>query len=598
MARTLRRWAALARAQMWPGITTPMLMSRTGGGCFLFGGVLVFLLVWLAPMSFSSTAVQYGNAAAALLVGVTVLLWGQRLQLWQFHLMVVVATLQITVAVYQSANPATAVSIATLYVFIACVAFFVAWPSAALQLAFSVACCMAAVGVAPTVPWWSGLAVSGSTVVLGIVIAILGRMVSSAEMDDITGLPNRRGFDRLLGVAISRVQLGGPRPVIALVCVDGYGAVHEEFGGQAGDELMQQIVASWRVALDPEHVLARRGVDEFTVLLPGVTEEEAVSVVDRMRAAIARSCSAGVAAWQPGESASLTVARADTALRRAKRSGRNRTMVESVNQPPLAVELRNALDAGTVDVRYQPIVDLDDGRVVGVEALVRWTPPSRPDLAAAEVVRIAEETNLIATLGHYVLRQACMDARWMQQHAQDGKLQLSANVSGLELVQEGYAARVFDILSETGWAANRLILEVTESVLDVDRPSSIAALQELRAGGVRIAIDDFGTGYSSLSRLQVLPADFLKLDASFIAAVTPSSPEVPPLLQAVAALAEALHLPVVAEGVETVEQLSVLRRLGLTLAQGFYFGEAQSPDELVAAMESRAVSPPRAAIPR
>ena len=598
MARTLRRWAALARAQMWPGITTPMLMSRTGGGCFLFGGVLVFLLVWLAPMSFSSTAVQYGNAAAALLVGVTVLLWGQRLQLWQFHLMVVVATLQITVAVYQSANPATAVSIATLYVFIACVAFFVAWPSAALQLAFSVACCMAAVGVAPTVPWWSGLAVSGSTVVLGIVIAILGRMVSSAEMDDITGLPNRRGFDRLLGVAISRVQLGGPRPVIALVCVDGYGAVHEEFGSQAGDELMQQIVASWRVALDPEHVLARRGVDEFTVLLPGVTEEEAVSVVDRMRGAIARSCSAGVAAWQPGESASLTVARADTALRRAKRSGRNRTMVESVNQPPLAVELRNALDAGTVDVRYQPIVDLDDGRVVGVEALVRWTPASHPDLAAAEVVRIAEETNLIATLGHYVLRQACMDARWMQQHAQDGKLQLSANVSGLELVQEGYAARVFDILSETGWAANRLILEVTESVLDVDRPSSIAALQELRAGGVRIAIDDFGTGYSSLSRLQVLPADFLKLDASFIAAVTPPSPEVPPLLQAVAALAEALHLPVVAEGVETVEQLSVLRRLGLTLAQGFYFGEAQSPDELVAAMESRAVSPPRAAIPR
>ena len=598
MGRRLRRWAALARAQMWPGITTPTLMSRTVGGCFLFGAFLVFLLATLAPLSFSSTEVQYGNAAAALVVGVTVLLWGQRLQLWQFHLMVVVATLQITVSVYEAANPATAVSIATLYVFIACVAFFVAWPIAALQLALAVACCMTAVGLAPTVPWWSGLAVSGSMVGLGVVIAILGRMVSSAEMDDITGLPNRRGFDRLLGVAISRVQLGGPRPAIALVCVDGYGAIHEEFGSQAGDELMQQIVASWRVALDPEHVLARRGVDEFTVLLPGVTEEDAVSVVDRMRAAIARSCSAGVAAWQPGEVASLTVARADTALRRAKRSGRNRTMVESVNQPPLAVELRNALDAGTVDVRYQPIVDLDDGRVVGVEALVRWTPASHPGLAAAEVVSIAEETNLIATLGHYVLRRACLDARWMQQHAPCPKLYLSANVSGLELVEEGYATRVFGILNETGWAANRFILEVTESVLDVDRPSSIAALQELRAGGVKIAIDDFGTGYSSLSRLQVLPTDFLKLDASFIAAVTPPSPEVPPLLQAVAALAEALHLPVVAEGVETVEQLAVLRRLGLNLAQGFYFGEAQTPDELVAAMESRAVNPPRAAIPR
>ena len=170
------------------------------------------------------------------------------------------------------------------------------------------------------------------------------------------------------------------------------------------------------------------------------------------------------------------------------------------------------------------------------------------------------------------------------------KLLLSVNVSGLELVQEGYARRVFDTLHETGWAAEQLILEVTESVLDVDSPASIAALRQFRAGGVRIAIDDFGTGYSSLSRLQNQPTDFLKLDASFIAAVTPSSPGVPPLLKAVAALASALQLPVVAEGVETVQQVSVLQELGLRWAQGFYFGRPQTPEELLEVMARPAVN--------
>jgi EAL domain-containing protein (putative c-di-GMP-specific phosphodiesterase class I) len=197
------------------------------------------------------------------------------------------------------------------------------------------------------------------------------------------------------------------------------------------------------------------------------------------------------------------------------------------------------------------------------------------------VVRVAEECNLITTLGQYVLRRACLDAQWMERHAPGLTLHLSVNVSGLELVQEGYTDRVFGVLEETGWAAAQLVLEVTESVLDVDRPASVAALHEFRARGVRIAIDDFGAGYSSLSRLQALPTDILKLDASFIAAVRPPSADAPPLLQAVAALAGALHLPVVAEGVETLQQAAVLRRLGIALAQGFHFGRPQTPDQLI-----------------
>ncbi|MET0698449.1 MAG: bifunctional diguanylate cyclase/phosphodiesterase [Mycobacterium sp.] len=589
-------WWSLARAQMWPGIRTPTLMARTGGACFLFGALVVTLLASLAPLSFHSTTVQYGNAAVAAFVGISVLFWGQRLRLWQFNAIVVVATLLISVSVHQAANPVITVSFATLYVFVACAAFFIAWPAAALQLTLAVACCMAAITASSSAPWWSGLAASGTTATIGIVIIVLGRIVATTELDDITGLPNRRGFDRMLNVAIGRAQSGGSGCAVAFICVDGYGAMREEFGGPAGDEMLQQIVTSWRAMLEPEQTLGRRGVDEFTVLLPGVTEQDAISFTQRMRSAAARSCSAGVTGWQPGESSSVTLARADMALRRAKRSGRNRTMVESANLPPLAVELRDALAGGAVNVHYQPIVNLASGDAVGVEALVRWTPWSHPDTGAAELIKVAEENNLIAALGQYVLRQACLDARWMQQRAPGLTLYLSVNVSGLELVQEDYAAQVFEVLAETGWAAQRLVLEVTESVLDVDRPSSIAALQEFRAGGVRIAIDDFGTGYSSLSRLHALPTDFLKLDASFIAAVTAPSPEVPPLLQAVAALADALNLPVVAEGVETIQQATVLRRLGFSLAQGFYFGRPQTREEVLGAMGFPAVDPQPSAV--
>jgi diguanylate cyclase (GGDEF)-like protein len=576
-------WVTRARAQMWPGLMTPKLMARTSGACFVFGGIAVTLVTLLTPSSFSSTAVQYGNAAVAGLAGLVVLWWDQRMRLWQFLAMVAVATLQITVSVMATVDPVIAVSFATLYVFVSCAAFFVAWPVAALLLSLAVACCLAAFGVSSTAPWWSGLVASGTTAVIGIVIANLGRMASNAEMDEITGLANRRGFDRMVSVAIGRAQSGGPRFVVAFLCVDGYGAIREEFGGQAGDQVLQVIATAWCGMVEPEQILARRGVDEFAVMLPGATEQEAVSLVDRMRSTTSTGCSAGVTAWQPGESLSVTLARADTALRRAKRGGRDRTMVESADLQPLAMQLRDALAADTVSVYYQPIVNLTSGDPVGVEALVRWAPPSHPDLAAAEVVKVAEESNLIAALGHYVLRRACLDARWMQRQAPGRALHLSVNVSGLQLVQDGYAASVFGVLAETGWPAGQLVLEVTESVLDVDRPSSIIALREFRVGGVRIAIDDFGTGYSSLSRLQALPSDLLKLDASFISAVTPST-EVPPLLQAVASLAEALHLPVVAEGVETAQQASLLRRLGFAMAQGFYYGRPQTREELADAM--------------
>lgn len=568
---------------MWPGIAVPSLTARTSGACYLVGGVLVAMVTTVAPDRFSDTSMQYLNAAVAAVVGVCVLLIGQRLTPWQFHLLVVIAILQITVAVTASAG-AVAVSFATLYAFVACAAFFVAWPTAVVFLGLAIASCMAALSLAPGVPWWTGVVTAATTAVIGTIIAILGRIVAEAELDDVTGLPNRRGFDRLIGAEINRAHPAVPGPAVVLICVDGYAAVQEEFGDRAADALLGQVVESWRGLLARGQVLARRGEEELVFLLPATGEQDALIFVQRLRSEYPREFSAGVSVWNPGESTSPMLERAEVALRRARAIGRNRTMLESSDLPPLALQLSDALDAEAVGVRYQPVVRLTDDAVVGVEALLQWSPAFGSDLQAGEVIRVAEDNQLIALLDQYVLRRACLDAQWIQDQSPQLRLVLGVNVSGLELVEDGYVARVVGTLDSTGWPPEQLVLEVTESVLDVDRPASVNALRQLRARGIRIAIDDFGTGYSSLSRLHKLPTDLLKLDGSFTSSISPASTSAPPLLQAVAGLADALGLPIVVEGVETSHQASVLRGMGFPMAQGYHFGRPQTREDVVTAI--------------
>lgn len=573
---------------MWPGIATPTLWGRTAGACFVLGGVLVGALTWLAPGHFDHAGVQYANAALATFLGVCVLLTGYRVALWQFHVLVAVATLQITVSVIAATGPA-AVSFATLYAFVACAAFFVAWPMAVAHLTLATVCCMAALSTASDVPWWTGVVTSATTAAIGAIITILGRIMSKAEFDDATQVPNRRGFERLFGAEIARAASTETGPAVALLCVDNYSSIHDEFGDRAGDALMHQLVEQWRGLLSPGQVMARRGDAEFVLMLPGTTEDEAFALVQKLRGETNIEFCAGVSAWEFGESASPVLDRADVALRRAKSTGRNRTMLESSQLPPLAVQLREALAAESVGVRYQSIVRLDeDATIVGVEALLRWSPELGPDLEAGEVIRVAEDNDLIAPLDQYVLRRACLDALWMQEQAPGTPLSLNVNVSGLELVEQGYVERVTDTLAATGWPAAQLVLEVTETVIDVDRPASIQALHELRSHGIRIAIDDFGTGYSSLSRLQKLPTDVLKLDASFTSSIDTASASTLALLHAVAGLGESLALPIVAEGVETEDEASVIRSLGFTMAQGYFFGRPQTRQDVVAAIADAA----------
>ena len=369
-----------------------------------------------------------------------------------------------------------------------------------------------------------------------------------------------------------------------VVNLDRFQAINDEHGYRAGDDVLQQIARSWLPLLGPRDTLARPGGNRFTVLLPDTSEQEAIALTGRMRATISMVCSAGVTSWQPGDSASLFVSRADLALCRAKLTGGNRTVLESSGRAPLAVELADAIAAGQVDVLYQPIVDLArGGTVVGVEALVRWAPRSRPDVTTVELIRVAEESGLIAELDLYVLRRACLDANVMQYAKPDGRMMLNVNVSGLELATPGYAESVDEVLRDTGWPPGQLVIEVTEGVLDVDTPTAIAALHELRSREIRIAIDDFGTGYSSLSRIQTLPTDLLKLDRSFIATINGDAPT-PPLLRAIAILGIALGLPVVAEGVEDAYQAAAVKSLGYSFAQGYYYGRPQTRTEIVATL--------------
>ncbi|MFB8009493.1 putative bifunctional diguanylate cyclase/phosphodiesterase [Nocardia sp. NPDC056000] len=563
-------------------------MARTTGAFYVMGGVLGLVITAVAPGDEGNRPLVGSAALVALLLGVSLLFWGPRMPHYVHHGYVAVATVLVTVAVHWFPNTVGAISLAAFYVFVACdAAIFFAWKWLGAHLVFAVLCCL---WVVPSrgLPWWSGLIPAGITIGIGIVVGILTRMASDADIDVLTGLLNRRGFDRALANAIGHAQRTGQALSLVLVDLDRFQKINDHLGHRAGDAVLQRVGDTWQKLLTPEQRLARYGGDAFALLLPNSTEQAAILLTEQLRAAVTTGCSAGVTSWQPGESGSLLVSRADVGLYRAKQAGRNRTVLESSRQLPLAVELREAIDRGTLDVQYQPIVSLSDGatRAVGVEALLRWSSHAQPDVTTEGLIRVAEEYDLISDLDELVLRRACADAMRLQETFAQLDLTLNVNVSGLELAESAYADRVSGILADTGWPADQLVLEVTESEIAAESETAIANLHKLRETGVRIAIDDFGTGYSSLSRLATLPSDILKVDQSFVAAIRSDSPA-PPLLGVIAALSKSLDLQVIAEGVETEYQAAVLTELGFALAQGYHYSDSHPVSELINDLNDR-----------
>jgi diguanylate cyclase (GGDEF)-like protein/PAS domain S-box-containing protein len=429
------------------------------------------------------------------------------------------------------------------------------------------------------------------------------QLTYQAFHDSLTGLPNRALFKDRLDQALGRADRLGSTVAILYMDLDNFKYVNDSLGHEAGDELLIGVAERLRWSVRPGDTAARLGGDEFAVLLEEVGgAEDATKVAGRIAEELREplairgqdvfaSASIGVASSARGRAGDL-LRDADAAMYEAKREGKNRYKVFEAGMGHGASErlglendLRRALRRGELRLHYQPEVLLQGGRTVGVEALLRWERPGRGLVPPAEFVSIAEETGLIVSMGHWVLREACRQAReWRGRYADAPTVWV--NLSARQLHQADLAGELSGILNEAGLPPEGLGLEITESVLVEYGGTAISTLNELRALGVKLAIDDFGTGYSSLSYLKRLPVDLLKVDRSFVAGID-KSPEDEVLIAAVINLAQALDLRVVAEGVETPDQLRKLRSLGCDFAQGYLFSRPLPAEEAMPFLDAR-----------
>ncbi|MCZ2817877.1 putative bifunctional diguanylate cyclase/phosphodiesterase [Modestobacter sp. VKM Ac-2984] len=576
-------------------MATPRMMARILGTFYVAAGVAGLFGV-LGPGAGAQGRWEIlGMSVVVLVCAAVSLRWGARWPRHAFHVPVGSASVLVAVVVWVSPDPATAMTAAALLAFVAVDAcFFFSLPLAWLHMAFGIGVVTAALLAQGHVPLSIALALDSIVVAMGTVVRGLVLRASSASRDPLTGLANRRGFDDALQELLATAGRTGDRLSAALLDLDHFKQINDTSGHEAGDLVLCRIADVWRRELPADAVLSRHGGDEFALLLPGTSGQAALDLVRRVAARhpeIGLSC--GVAEHHRDQSAADLMRRADRALYDAKAAGRGRAELEGGPGSELARDLAAALAAGDVLVQYQPIVSLPDGATVGVEALARWTHPEHGPVPPTDFVAVAEQTGLVITLGNHVLRTACSQLAGVRTPAGD-HVTLGVNVSGRELSDPDYPQRVYAVLAETSFPAAHLVLEVTENVIEGESPTAVAALHELRAAGLKVSIDDFGTGYSSLSRLDMLPADVLKLDRSFIETVS-SSARRAQMLQSLVAMCRALGLDVVAEGVETAEQEATVRAMGCTFAQGWRYGRAVSLPELLTGLRAGAHAVPQEA---
>jgi diguanylate cyclase (GGDEF)-like protein/PAS domain S-box-containing protein len=417
--------------------------------------------------------------------------------------------------------------------------------------------------------------------------------------DALTGLANRALLiDRLERCLRRSSRHGDEQFAVLYFDLDRFKVINDSLGHMIGDQLLiaiaQRLTAEVReidtVAVPHENHLVRLGGDEFVVLLERISQPaDAIRVAERVQQAIAApfklsgheifsSSSIGIALSRPGYERPEDILRdADTALYRAKAAGRGGYQVFDPQMHAAAMarwrtenELRRALERDELRVFYQPIMSVETGELLSFEALVRWQHPERGLVPPNDFIPLAEETGLVVPLGLWVLRQACHQLRrWEAQHPGLPPLSVAVNVSSKQLVKAGLVEETARLLAETGLAPAQLTLEITESVFLDCASSMMDRLGELRALGVRFHLDDFGTGYSSLSYLHRMPIDGLKIDRSFVNAMS-QDPMSASIVQAIVALAHSLGMGVVAEGVETRAQLDQLRAIRCQAAQGYY----------------------------
>jgi diguanylate cyclase (GGDEF)-like protein len=418
--------------------------------------------------------------------------------------------------------------------------------------------------------------------------------VSQSFLDPLTGLAGRALFLTRMEEAL-RLDRGA---AVLLVDLDRFKMVNDSLGHSAGDALLVAVADRIRSCLRDGDTAARLGGDEFAVLLPGLADRaEAEPIAERIldllhepfaldRAESYVSASVGIAISAPGEhDAQQLMVHADLAMYQAKKHGKDHLEVfepamESAFQASIALEadLRRAVVRHEFELRYQPIVHLQTGEISGVEALIRWQHPTRGEVAPMDFVPLAEETGMIVPIGEWVLREACRRiAEWNARRA-ERPLTVSVNISAVQLEQPALPQTVQSALDDTGLPADRLILELTESLLVDHRPATLRRLEAIKALGVRLAIDDFGTGYSSLAYLRRFPVDIIKIDKSFVDDV--DEPTAAALTHGIIQLGQALQLSTIAEGIEHASQLSSLEAGNCEMGQGYFFAQPLTRHDL------------------
>ena len=415
------------------------------------------------------------------------------------------------------------------------------------------------------------------------------RLSFLAQYDVLTGLPNRALFYDRLRQAVSRAKREQTMVGLMFLDLDRFKQINDTLGHAAGDRVLKVVAERLKSFLREIDTIARLGGDEFTVVIEGVSEPAQLSgIAEKIGNALAEpvdldgrdmsvSASVGITLYpRDGEDVDQLIRNADIAMYHAKhRGGRQQYQFYDQGMGPLAAEhleleakLKRAIEKEEFLLHYQPVVDVDSGRITGMEALIRWQSPQGL-VPPANFIPLAEESGLILDIGRWVLRAACAQARKWQREGLPS-LRLAVNLSPLQLRQENLLASVTEILRESGLAPQHLELEITENTLMDRSRDTVVMLTRLEQLGVQISIDDFGTGYSSLAYLKQFPVHSLKIDRSFVRDITTDSNDAA-IVSAMIAMAKSLGLGVIAEGVETRQQLDFLRAARCNAYQGYYF---------------------------
>jgi diguanylate cyclase (GGDEF)-like protein/PAS domain S-box-containing protein len=436
------------------------------------------------------------------------------------------------------------------------------------------------------------------------------QMTHSAEHDLLTGLPNRRLLHDRVSQSIARARRDMKQVAVLYLDLDGFKHINDSLGHPIGDPLLQSVAKRLVDCVRGTDTVSRQGGDEFVILLSEVRQpEDAAVMAHRMLDVVSRAhsiderdlhvtTSIGVSVYpEDGQDAEALIKNADTAMYQAKENGRQSFQffkpamyTRAVERHSIEEGLRRALDRDEFALHYQPIINLASGELTGAEALLRWEHPTRGLLLPGHFIPVAEDCGLIVPIGKWVLRQACEQARaWANAGLPDTTM--AVNVSAMEFADENFLNGLFSVLSATGIEPRLLQLELTESVLMKRADATAGVLQYLREWGVKVAIDDFGTGYSSLSYLRRFTVDSLKIDQSFVRQISTGGRDAA-IVTAVISLARNLELLVVAEGVETQEELEFLRAHDCDEAQGYYFGRPMPPREFASLLKEGMKPPP------